>query len=343
MSIHLGKEKSNWEDYFYDYDFSDYIYDYFDDSLSESEMRSKRDTLGSNKSEPYNHSAIIRQNISRPTESTTKRAAPEDKPVSSRRRGRAAKTQSARADASHAFKVHPLIGAVNYMCLFYFTLEVIVRFIFCPDHIRFFMKPLNIIDIIAIVPNYALLVINSLDAKEYYTETAWDSLSVFGIIRVFRIFRMMKQYTGLQVLVYTLRYSIQEILLLVVFMCIGMVLFSSIMYFAEKGNTASEFPNIFAGFWWAVVTMTTVGYGDMVPQTGLGYLVGFFSAVCGVLVVALTVPVLVSNFELFYTFVRSRPININVEDKMKNMKINQHRRKRLPSRKQSKRKHSGIS
>ena len=78
-----------------------------------------------------------------------------------------------------------------------------------------------------------------------------------------------------------------------------MVVFSSALYYAEK-DYSDSFPSIPDAFWYSVVTMTTVGYGDKKPATALGKLVGSLCAITGVLTLALPVPVIVSNFAFFY-------------------------------------------
>ena len=97
--------------------------------------------------------------------------------------------------------------------------------------------------------------------------------------------------------------------MLFIFLLIGMLIFSTMIYYAERKGAlegGDNFPTIPMGFWWSIITMTTVGYGDVYPTTPVGYVVGTACSVCGVLLVALTIPVISNNFTLFYRHVQSR-------------------------------------
>ena len=119
------------------------------------------------------------------------------------------------------------------------------------------------------------------------------------IFRVFLIFRLARHYTGLRILLLALRASMKELMLMGVFMTIGMMIFSTLIYYAEFSR-ADEFPDIPTGFWWAIVTMTTVGYGDVHPQSPMGYAVGALCALSGMLATGLPIPIIANNFTFYY-------------------------------------------
>ncbi|XP_060519208.1 potassium voltage-gated channel protein Shaker isoform X2 [Cylas formicarius] len=204
---------------------------------------------------------------------------------------------------------------IETICIVWFTFELSVRFLACPNKLHFFRDVMNFIDIIAIIPYFitlATVVAEEEDTlnlprapvspQDKSTNQAMSLaiLRVIRLVRVFRIFKLSRHSKGLQILGRTLKASMRELGLLIFFLFIGVVLFSSIVYFAEAGAEQSFFKSIPDAFWWAVVTMTTVGYGDMRPVGVWGKIVGSLCAIAGVLTIALPVPVIVSNFNYFY-------------------------------------------
>lgn len=190
---------------------------------------------------------------------------------------------------------------IETICIVWFTLELLIRFISCPNHATFFRNIMNVIDLVAVVP-YLVTVGTVAVAGGNSTSqaTSLAILRVIRLVRVFRIFKLSRHSKGLQILGMTIRASLRELGLLIFFLLICVILFSSAVYFAEADSKNSHFHSIPDAFWWAVVTMTTVGYGDMMPIGPWGKLVGSLCAIAGVLTIALPVPVIVSNFNYFY-------------------------------------------
>ena len=104
----------------------------------------------------------------------------------------------------------------------------------------------------------------------------------------------------MQSIAFTLKNSYKELGLLVLFISIAGLLFSSLCYFIEREEEKTKYTSIPNAFYWVVITMTTVGYGDMAPTTGLGKLIGTLCAISGVLVMSLPIPIITENFEKFY-------------------------------------------
>ncbi|PAA92739.1 hypothetical protein BOX15_Mlig009376g1 [Macrostomum lignano] len=190
---------------------------------------------------------------------------------------------------------------IETICIIWFTFELLVRFASSPEKLAFFKNMMNSIDIVAIIPYFITLGTVIADDSRSNQAMSLAILRVIRLVRVFRIFKLSRHFKGLQILGQTLKASVRELGLLVFFLLISVILFSSAVYFAEADSALkSHFDSIPSAFWWAVVTMTTVGYGDMLPVTVWGKLVGSLCAIAGVLTIALPVPVIVSNFNYFY-------------------------------------------
>jgi len=215
---------------------------------------------------------------------------------------------------------NPKLAFMEAVCISFFTIEFLLRFAGSPDKIAFLKGAMNLIDCLAIAPYYLTLffmpppelgipdpdaIAQSAAAPEEEEESDFGSvgrvMQVFRIARIMRIFKLARRSVGLQSIAYTVRTSWKDLGLLFSLVLMGMLVFGSLTYYIENEEEGTGFVSIPQGMWWALQTLTSVGYGDFTTETILGKLIGAACGVCGVLVMALPIPIVVDNFADYYS------------------------------------------
>ena len=155
-----------------------------------------------------------------------------------------------------------IISAVEAFCIGWFTVELLTRLLVSPEKKKFFLQVLNVIDLIAIIPFYISLIVS--------TGRFGISLYIMRVLRLSKVFRVIKisRYVStMKVLGKTIKASINDLWTMNFLIIIGTILFGSITYFCEQWDEETAFDSIPTSCWWALVTITTLGYGDMTPTT----------------------------------------------------------------------------
>lgn len=201
---------------------------------------------------------------------------------------------------------NPMLVKIELFCNIFFTIEFLLRFFSSPDKLKFVFNLYNVLEFLAISPLFwpaeTTSNKNSLSVKIH------NYIEVFYILRILRIFTLVPKYSGLRVLLLTLKNSIGELVLYFLMLVMALMLFASFIFYAEQifETEDNKFDSILICLWWAIVTMTTLGYGDIVPVTPFGYVIGGMCALCGLIFLALPIPVIVNNFTTFYAHAKAR-------------------------------------
>ena len=193
-------------------------------------------------------------------------------------------------------QVHYVLRSIEIFCNAFFTAELILKFLSAPDKLHFLREPYTIIEFLSIFPIFFP------SSGKNLASTLHNYLEVCYILRILRIFVLAPKFSGLRVLLLTLKVGVGDLMLYLMLLLLALLIFATFEFYAEQvfESEKNQFESILLSLWWAVVTITTLGYGDIVPSTALGRIIGALCALCGLVFLALPIPVIVNNFTIFY-------------------------------------------
>ncbi|TDB65164.1 ion transporter [Arundinibacter roseus] len=186
-------------------------------------------------------------------------------------------------------------SSFEFFSVILFSIEYIFRVWSCVEQeeyrhpfwgrIRYMLSAWALIDLLAIFPYYLT----------FFT-TDFGLIRMLRILRIVRLYRFSRYSHALRMIQKAILYTKEELILSYTFVLFALMIASSIIYFLENPAQPEAFPSIPASIWWGIVTMTTVGYGDVYPITALGKIFGGFLAVLGVALFSLPTGILASGF-----------------------------------------------
>lgn len=185
----------------------------------------------------------------------------------------------------------------EFISVVIFSIEYVLRIWSCtavPKYEGFFRgrwkqmtSPMSIVDLLAILPFYLQMLVPGLDLR---------FVRVLRLLRLFRLFRFGRIATAFRTLGRVIHNKKEELFISLLVMLLVLIVSSNLMYLAEHNVKNTPFTSVPATMWWGMITITTIGYGDMVPVTTMGRAIGMVVAFLGVCVFALPVAILGSGF-----------------------------------------------
>jgi len=179
-----------------------------------------------------------------------------------------------------------LIFTIEYLLRLYVADLIYPRKKKINSIISFVFSPLGLIDLFAILPFYIPFII-PFDLR---------FIRLFRLFRFIRVFKIARYNKALKLIVDVFKERKTELGMTFFIAFIILVIASFLMYFIEGKIQPEVFKNVFSSFWWALSTLTTVGYGDIYPITTLGKIISAFVSVLGIGIVALPTGIISSGF-----------------------------------------------
>ena len=195
-----------------------------------------------------------------------------------------------------AEKYDTLFSIFEIVTVIVFTGEYILRIwtadLLFPDAkhpcLKYLVSFMAIVDLLAILPFY--LPFFSADLRFL------RMIRLFRLFRLLRVFKFGRYFDALQTIVGVIRESASQLIISIV-LCMFVMLFSAIvMYTVENPVQPDQFPNVIASLWWAICTLTTVGYGDVYPVTAIGRFFAAVISLVGIGIIAIPTGIIAAGF-----------------------------------------------
>ncbi|XP_066552105.1 potassium voltage-gated channel subfamily V member 2 [Amia ocellicauda] len=215
---------------------------------------------------------------------------------------------------------------VEMFSIVFFTLEYFLRLLTTCNIKRFLRSALNFVDLVAVMPYFIQIVFEAfvdntdlsyqddLQAMERVSKIS-KVLKVIRLMRIFRILKLARHSTGLRAFGFTIRQCYQQVCCLFLFIGMGIFTFSALMHSVEHDVPGTPFSSIPGAWWWAAVSISTVGYGDTVPESFLGRLVAFGCISFGIILNGMPISILFNKFSDYYAKLKDQESTNNMKQR----------------------------
>lgn len=180
-----------------------------------------------------------------------------------------------------------LFGILEWMFTIIFTVEYLLRIYSSPRPIRYMTSFFGIIDFITVIPTYVAVIFSGAHA--------FLVLRVLRVLRIFRLLKLVKMMRAGRIITLSLKASREKIIVFLLFVLLLVTIMGSMMYIIEAGSN-SGFTSIPVSIYWAIVTLTTVGYGDIAPATWFGQFIAALVMIMGYAVIAVPTGIVSAEF-----------------------------------------------
>ena len=184
-------------------------------------------------------------------------------------------------------------SAVEVVFTLWFTVEFLLRFLCAPQIASFAFSFNTLVDITALSPWYVTIIVQSVTRQRVNNIVPFPLLK---IVRLVRLLKLKRYSVSIRLLFETIIDSGEHMRLFVLCIVFNTILLSSFVYFSEGEGMSSQFSSIPATFWFTIITLSSVGYGDYVPMSAVGKLVGSFCCIGGTVAMFCFTPVLFTEF-----------------------------------------------